>query len=159
MNLSRFIALLSLLGLSFVSALMFESVMPKWYVFELFVICLGIFFSIIAVFLILNKEVGGWFIATLIFGAALVNGIVLFLIVKNFSLLILSIVVNLTGMIFSVLSAVEDDEEDLDVENYDSDKDDDLEDSDGYVEVPAVSSRKKKSESPVKKKRKYVRRK
>jgi len=146
MGLSRYIALLALLALSFVSALMFESRMVRWYTVELVVIFIGIIFSIIAVASLLNDETGGWFLATLIFGAALVNGIVLFLIVKSFSLLILAIVVNITGMIFSVLSAADSDDEDLDIETYDVDKG--IEDEDDYIEV-----------KPKKTKRKYTKRK
>lgn len=156
MNLPRFIAFLSLIGLSFVSALLFESRMHAGFTVELIVLFIGFVFALIASASILNNESSGWFLATLIFGAALVNSIVLFLMVKSFALLVLSIVVNITGMIFSVLSAAEidedddDDSDDLDLETYDLNESDDSDDSDkeeDYIEV-----------QPEKPKRKYTRR-
>lgn len=156
MGLSRFIALLALLGLSFISALMFESIMTKSYVVELFVIILGVIFSIIALVSLLNDGAGGWFMATLIFGAALVNGIVLFLMVKSFALLMLSIIVNITGMIFSVLSAVETDEDDFDIETYGVDNDDDKDEED-YVEVASEKPKRKYAKRKTAK-RKYTKR-
>ena len=139
MSLSRFIALLALFALSFVSALMFESKMTKGYTVELIVIFLGVIFAIIAAASLLNGEAGGWFLATLIFGAALVNGIILFLIVKSFALLILAVIVNITGMIFSVLSAADTDEDDFNIETYDSDNND----NDDYIEVKPQRAKRK----------------
>ncbi len=146
MGLSRFIAFLALIGLSFVSALLFEARLVRGYYFELFVLLIGFLFSIVAVSSLIRNEASGWFLGTLIFGAALLNGLILFLIVKSFALLMLSIIINITGMIFSVLSAVEFDEDDLGVETYG--EDDEGSDEEEYIEV-----------KPQKPKRKYTKRK
>lgn len=156
MNLSRFIAFLALIGLSFISALLFEARMTKGFSVELVVIFIGVIFSIIAAVSLLEGESGGWFLATLIFGAALVNAIVLFLIVKSFALLILAIVVNITGMIFSVLSAADMDDEDYDtkdiggLETYG-----DIEDEDDDIErvKPKRSYKKRKAKRKTTKKK------
>jgi len=149
MGLSRFIAFLALIGLSFVSALLFEARLVRGYYFELFVLLIGFLFSIVAVSSLIRNEASGWFLGTLIFGAALLNGLILFLIVKSFALLMLSIIINITGMIFSVLSAVEFDEDDFGVETYGDDaEDDEGSDEEEYIEV-----------KPQKPKRKYTKRK
>ena len=123
MDLSKFIAFLALLGLSFVTALLFEARLSKTYIFELVIIFIGLVFAIIAISYIVENESSGWFIATLIFGAGLVNAVVLFIIVKSFSLFILAGVINITGMIFSILTGASID----DLEDADFDVETDLE--------------------------------
>ncbi len=159
MNFSRFIAFLALIGLSFISALLFEGRMAKGFTVELIIIFIGVVFAIIATASLLEGESSGWFLGTLIFGAALVNGIVLFLLTKSFSLLILAVVVNITGMIFSVLSAAEsDDEDDFDDEDFNIETYN-IEDEDEEIEKVKPKKRTYKKRKATKKKRKYKRRK
>jgi len=163
MNISRFIAFLALLGLSFVTALLFEARMSKVYIFELVIIFIGLVFAIIAITSLIENESSGWFIATLIFGAGLINAVVLFMIVKSFSLFILAGVINITGMIFSVINgaSIEDLEED---NTFDVEKD--LETYDAEEEIKQIKYKTTKKK-PVKKKvvkkkttkRKYTKRK
>jgi hypothetical protein len=104
MGIGRLLVIMATLVLSFIGTIFLESKMEQYAVLELVIIVVGILLSIIALIGIAAESRWSWPFATILFSLLLANAVFLFVNVPAFVTFVLLIIVNIFGMLVSVLS-------------------------------------------------------
>ena len=104
MGIGRLLVIMATLVLSFIGTIFLESKMEQYAVLELVIIVVGILLSIIALIGVAAESRWSWPFATILFSLLLANAVFLFVNVPAFVTFVLLIIVNIFGMLVSVLS-------------------------------------------------------
>ncbi len=104
MSAGRLFTVLAVLVLSFIGTLFLESKMEQYFTLELVIIVVGILLSIIALVGVASESRWAWPFSTILFALLLANAVFLYVNVGAFVTFVLLLLVNIFGMLVSVLS-------------------------------------------------------
>jgi hypothetical protein len=104
MGIGRLLVIIATLVMSFIGTIFLESKMEQFAVLELVIIVVAILLSIIALIGIAAESRWSWAFATILFSLMLANSVFLFVNVPALITFVLLIIVNIFGMLVSVLS-------------------------------------------------------
>jgi hypothetical protein len=104
MGIGRLLVIIATLVMSFIGTIFLESKMEQFAVLELVIIVVAILLSIIALIGVAAESRWSWPFATILFSLMLANAVFLFVNVPALITFVLLIIVNIFGMLVSVLS-------------------------------------------------------
>lgn len=104
MGIGRLLVIIATLVMSFIGTIFLESKMGQFAALELVIIVVAILLSIIALIGIAAESRWSWPFATILFSLMLANAVFLFVNVPALITFVLLIIVNIFGMLVSVLS-------------------------------------------------------
>ncbi len=104
MGFGRLLLIMGVLVLNFIGAIFLETKMAEYAVLELVIIVVAILLSIIALIGIAAESRWAWPFVTILFALMLANSVFLFVTVGAFVTFVLMLIVNIFGMLVSVLS-------------------------------------------------------
>ncbi|MEM4246706.1 MAG: hypothetical protein QXF14_00060 [Candidatus Woesearchaeota archaeon] len=104
MGFGRLMTVLALLALNLVGMIFLEGKMSEYATLELVIIVVGILLSILALIGIAAESRWSWPFSTVLFSLFLANAVFLFVTVGAFVTFVLLLIVNIIGLLVSVLS-------------------------------------------------------
>jgi len=104
MGFGRLLFVMALLALNLVGMIFLESRMERYVALELVIIVLGILLGILALMGIAAESRWSWPFATILFSLFLANAVFLYVVVGAFVTFVLMLIVNIFGLLVSVLS-------------------------------------------------------
>ncbi len=104
MGFGRLLIIMGVLVLNFIGAIFLETKMTEYAALELVIIVVAILLSVIALIGIAAESRWSWAFVTILFALMLANSVFLFVTVGAFVTFVLMLIVNIFGMLVSVLS-------------------------------------------------------
>ncbi len=104
MGFGRLLVIMGVLVLNFIGAIFLETKMDQYAALELVIIVVSILLSVIALIGIAAESRWSWAFVTILFALMLANAVFLFVTVGAFVTFVLMLIVNIFGMLVSVLS-------------------------------------------------------
>ena len=104
MGFGRLLTIMAVLVLNFIGAIFLETKMEQYAAVELVIIVVAILLSVIALIGIAAESRWSWPFVTILFALMLANAVFLFVTVGAFVTFVLMLIVNIFGMLVSVLS-------------------------------------------------------